>query len=162
MLPTADEAEKEHLMQAVQKAWNSGIIVVAAAGNNGPKENSVTIPGQCKSIITVGSIDDYMTQGKGLHNGYSGRGPTECCVVKPEILAPGTAIRSCSRRNSYEIKSGTSMSAPIISGAIALLLQKYPNLTPAQTKLRLYERAVVLKEAGEREYWGVVYLDRLL
>ena len=162
MLPTADEAEKEHLMQAVQKAWNSGIIVVAAAGNNGPKENSVTIPGQCKSIITVGSIDDYMTQGKGLHNGYSGRGPTECCVVKPEILAPGTAIRSCSRLNSYEIKSGTSMSAPIISGAIALLLQKYPNLTPAQTKLRLYERAVVLKEAGEREYWGVVYLDRLL
>ncbi len=163
MLPTADETEKENLILAVEKAWNSGIVVVAAAGNNGPGKNTVTIPGQCKSIITVGSIDDYVTKGKGIHNGYSGRGPTESCVVKPEILAPGTGIKSCSRRGGgYEIKSGTSMSAPIISGAIALLLQKYPYLTPAQTKLRLYERAVVLKEVSERDYWGVVYLDRLL
>ncbi len=163
MLPTADEAEKANLMLAVEKAWNSGIVVVAAAGNNGPKKNSVTVPGQCRSIITVGSIDDFVKRGIGLKNGYSGRGPTECCVVKPEILAPGTAIRSCSSRgNGYEVKSGTSMSAPIISGSIALLLQKYPGLTPAQVKLRLYERAVRLKEARDREYWGVVYLNRLL
>lgn len=163
MLPSADEAEKQNLMAAVEKAWNHGIVVVAAAGNNGPEKNSVTVPGQCKSIITVGSIDDYVKRGRGLRDGYSGRGPTECCVVKPEILAPGTAIRSCSGRGGgYEVKSGTSMSAPVISGAIALLLQKYPELTPAQVKLRLYERAVVLKESREREYWGVVYLDRLL
>ncbi len=162
MLPSADEAEKKNLMDAVKKAWNHGIVVVAAAGNNGPDKNSVTIPGQCKSIITVGSIDDYVKSKRGLKNGYSGRGPTESCVVKPEILAPGTAIKSCSARGGYEIKSGTSMSAPIISGAIALLLQKYPNMTPAQVKLRLYERAVVLGEAGEQKYWGVVYLNRLL
>lgn len=163
MLPSADEAEKENLMDAVKKAWDHGIVVVAAAGNNGPDKNSVTIPGQCKSIITVGSIDDYVKHGRGLKSGYSGRGPTECCVIKPEILAPGTAIKSCSARgNGYAIKSGTSMSAPIISGAIALLLQKYPDMTPAQVKLRLYERAVVLGEAGEQKYWGVVYLNRLL
>ncbi len=163
MLPSADEEEREHLIAAVEKAWSSGIVVVAAAGNNGPDKNSVTVPGQCKSIITVGSIDDYVKRGRGLKSGYSGRGPTECCVVKPEILAPGTAIKSCSGRGGgYEVKSGTSMSAPIVSGSIALLLQKYPSLTPAQVKLRLYEKAVVLKEASEREYWGVVYLDRLL
>ena len=136
--------------------------MVAAAGNNGPGKNSVTIPGQCKSIITVGSIDDYVKRGRGLKRGYSGRGPTECCVVKPEILAPGTAIKSCSVRGGYEMKSGTSMSAPIISGSIALLLQKYPEMTPAQVKLRLYERAVVLGKASEQKYWGVVYLNRLL
>lgn len=163
MLPTADEAEKKHLMAAVEKAWKHGIVVVAAAGNNGPGKNSVTIPGQCKSIITVGSIDDYVRHGRGLKKGYSGRGPTECCVVKPEILAPGTAVKSCSARGSgYEIKSGTSMSAPVIAGAIALLLQKHPKMTPAQVKLRLYERAVVLNEAGGQNYWGVVYLNRLL
>ena len=163
MLPTADEAEKTHLMAAVEKAWKHGIVVVAAAGNNGPGKNSVTIPGQCKSIITVGSIDDYVRHGRGLKKGYSGRGPTECCVVKPEILAPGTAVKSCSARGSgYEIKSGTSMSAPVIAGAIALLLQKHPKMTPAQVKLRLYERAVVLNEAGGQNYWGVVYLNRLL
>ncbi|MBO5302434.1 MAG: S8 family peptidase [Lachnospiraceae bacterium] len=163
MLPTANEKEKNSLIQAVEKAWNSGIVVVAAAGNNGPDENTVTIPGQCKSIITVGSIDDYAVNGKGLKNGYSGRGPTDCCVVKPEILAPGTGIKSCSCHGyGYEVKSGTSMSAPVISGAIALLLQKYPDMTPAQVKLRLYERAVALKEPGKRQYWGVVYLNRLL
>ncbi len=162
MLPSADEAEKRNLMAAVEKAWNHGIVVVAAAGNNGPGKNSVTIPGQCKSIITVGSIDDYVKRGRGLKRGYSGRGPTECCVVKPEILAPGTAIKSCSVRGGYEMKSGTSMSAPIISGSIALLLQKYPEMTPAHVKLRLYERAVVLGKASEQKYWGVVYLNRLL
>lgn len=163
MLPSADEQEKKSLINAVEKAWNAGIVVVAAAGNNGPKQNTVTIPGQCKSIITVGSIDDYSGIKKGLRNGYSGRGPTDCCAIKPEILAPGTEIKSCSNRgNSYEIKSGTSMSAPIISGSIALLLQKYPKMTPAEVKLRLYERTVPLKEAGNREYWGVVYLNRLL
>ncbi len=163
MLPTADEEEKKNLMQAVEKAWNHGIVVVAAAGNNGPGKNSVTVPGQCKSIITVGSIDDYVKPKKGLENGYSGRGPTECCVVKPEILAPGTSVKSCSARgNGYETKSGTSMSAPVISGALALLLQKYPSLTPAEVKLRLYERAVKLEEAGKRKSWGVVYLNRLL
>ena len=111
----------------------------------------------------VRSKEDYARNGRGLRNGYSGRGPTECCVVKPEILAPGTAIRSCSARsNGYETKSGTSMSAPVIAGAVALLLQKYPDMTPAQVKLRLYERSVRLAEAKERGYWGVVYLNRLL
>ena len=54
------------------------------------------------------------------------------------------------------------MSAPVIAGAVALLLQKYPDMTPAQVKLRLYERSVRLAEAKERGYWGVVYLNRLL
>lgn len=163
MLATADDREKRKLMLAVEKAWNHGIVVVAAAGNNGPGKNTVTVPGQCKSIITVGSIDDYNKQGTDTKTGYSGRGPTECCVVKPEILAPGTGIKSCSYRgNGYEIKSGTSMSAPIISGMLALLLQKYPHLTPAEVKLRLYQRAVRMDDAKERNYWGVVYANRLL
>ncbi|MCM1256646.1 MAG: S8 family peptidase [Roseburia sp.] len=163
MLPTADDMEKEKLMDAVERAWRAGIVVVAAAGNNGPGRNSVTIPGQCKSIITVGSIDDYKSNIKGQKSGYSGRGPTDCCVIKPEILAPGTSIKSCSYRgNGYEVKSGTSMSAPVISGAIALLLEKYPKLTPAQVKLKLYERAVMIREMIKQECWGVVYLNRLL
>ncbi len=163
MLPTADDMEKYRLMDAVEKAWTAGIVVVAAAGNNGPGKNSVTIPGQCKSIITVGSIDDHKGLSKGQKPGYSGRGPTDCCVVKPEILAPGTAIKSCSYRgNGYEAKSGTSMSAPIISGCIALLLEKYPEMTPAQVKLKLYERAVAIHEMERQQCWGVLYLNRLL
>ena len=70
--------------------------MVAAAGNNGPAGNSVTIPGICRTIITVGSSDDdnRQAQGQGLRRGYSGRGPTDSCVIKPEILAPGTKLQA--------------------------------------------------------------------
>lgn len=164
MLPDAKEAEKKKLMDAVEYAWDCGLVVVAAAGNNGPEKNSVTIPGQCRSIVTVGSIDDKAASAfKGTKIGYSGRGPTGCCIVKPEILAPGTSIHSCSKNGTgYEVKSGTSMSAPIISGTIALLLQKHPDMTPAEVKLRLYERAIPIQGRTERDYWGVIYLDRFL
>lgn len=164
MMPDAGSTEKTELINAVEQAWRAGIIVVAAAGNNGPAPSSVTIPGTCKSIITVGSVEtDVRKMKRGKETLYSGRGPTDQCVVKPEILAPGNTIRSCSANGSgYENKSGTSMSAPVIAGALALLLQKEPKLTPVQVKLRLYERCVVLPEYRNMPHWGVVYMDRLL
>ena len=48
MLPSADEEEKENLIAAVEKAWNHGIVVIAAAGNNGPGKNSVTVQASVK------------------------------------------------------------------------------------------------------------------
>ena len=53
--------EQEQLLHAVDEAWNQGIMVVTAAGNNGPKENSVTIPGISRKVLTVGSWDDNVT-----------------------------------------------------------------------------------------------------
>ena len=97
MLPEAKKEEQKRLLEAMEWAWENGIVVVAAAGNNGPDANSVTIPGICKTIITVGSSDDdgLLLKQNGLLPGYSGRGPTKQCIVKPEILAPGTHIISC-------------------------------------------------------------------
>lgn len=163
MLPSADLAERQQLLQAVEKAWQAGIVVVAAAGNNGPDPGTVTVPGSSKCVITVGSVDDEIRRGSYVRTGYSGRGPTEGCVVKPEILAPGTNIVSCSvRGNGYEAKSGTSMSAPVVSGILALLLQKYPQMTPAEVKLRLYEHAVACRGEAGKNSWGMLYLDRIL
>lgn len=131
----AGNEDKKRIIDAVSYAWDQGIIVVCAAGNNGPGRNSVSVPGSCRKIITVGSYDDEKISA-GMKADYSGRGPTDSCIRKPEIVAPGSNIRSCSNKmNEYSVKSGTSMATPFVTGAIAVLLEKYPSLTPAQVKL---------------------------
>lgn len=165
MLPSAGKKEQQELLAAVDDIWDRGVLVVAAAGNNGPRSNSVTIPGISRKILTVGSSDDIRIDSgeRGLKSGYSSNGPTECCIMKPEILAPGTKITSCSRdMMGYQVKSGTSMAAPVVTGALALAYQKYPYLTPAEMKLRLYERAYPRGEQLGRKSWGMIHADNLV
>lgn len=164
MLPSAGQKEQQELLAAVDDLWDRGVMVVAAAGNNGPQENSVTIPGISRKILTVGSSDDRKEGGgRGLKSGYSSNGPTECCIVKPEILAPGTKITSCAGDGrGYAVKSGTSMAAPVVTGALALAFQKYPHMKPAEMKLRLYERAYPRGEQLGKKCWGVIHVDNLV
>ena len=165
MLPEAGKEEQTKLLEAVDRLWDEGIMVVAAAGNNGPKENSVTIPGISRKILTIGSCDDenYEGGGKNLMRGYSGKGPTECCIVKPEILAPGTNIKSCSRDGmGYQIKSGTSMAAPVVTGSLALAFERFPGFFPGEMKLRLYERAYPRGTQIGKKCWGIIHVDNLM
>lgn len=165
MVLTARSQEQIKLLKSVDYAWDNGIVVVAAAGNNGPARGSVTIPGISRKIITVGCFDDtkeHLT-GPGLKPDYSGQGPTKNCIVKPELVVPGTNITSCSNQKGYYArKSGTSMAAPIISGTVALLLNKYPKFTPMEVKLRLHERAIDLGLPLHKQGWGTVDIRRLL
>lgn len=152
---------QKRLLDTVERAWDSGIVVIAAAGNNGPGENTITSPGISKKVITVGSMDDGWDAGKG--KGYSGRGPTAECVVKPEILMPGTNIVSClNRKSGYTRKSGTSMAVPVLSGVIALLLNAYPYLSPNEVKMRLFYGARQTGLTDSRRCWGTVSLDHLI
>lgn len=144
MLKHTKEREQVELIKLVEQVWEEGIVVVAAAGNNGPQQNTVTVPGICRSVITVGSSDDREESRleHGFKRGYSGCGPTDSCIIKPEILAPGTRIISLGRTDcAYTTKSGTSMATPVVAGAIALLLDKYPDMTPKDVKLKLYNTA---------------------
>ncbi|MCD8231476.1 MAG: S8 family peptidase [Clostridiales bacterium] len=151
---------QQRLLDAVETAWDSGMVVIAAAGNNGPAEHTVTSPGISRKIITVGSIDDGDRSYR--EKGYSGRGPTDECVVKPEILMPGTNILSClNRGGGYTKKSGTSMAAPVLTGMIALLLCAYPSLSPNEVKMRLFYAAKPVGGAEERG-WGTVSMESLL
>lgn len=165
MLPSAGKIERGALLYAVDAVWDSGIAVISAAGNNGPGENTVTIPGISRKVITVGSLDDEVvpTERAGkLMKGYTGFGPTECCIVKPEILAPGTNITSCAKDGTYTVKSGTSMAAPVVSGALALALERHPDWLPADLKLRLYESAYPRGEQIGRNCWGILHTDNLI
>lgn len=164
MTQSVQPALQRRLQETVEKAWDKGIVVLAAAGNNGPGENTVTSPGTSKKIITVGSLDDGAGSPFGKRSsGYSGRGPTEGCVVKPEILMPGTNILSCSNRSfGYTRKSGTSMAVPVLTGIIALLLCKYPSMTPNEVKMRLFYAASKKELKPEQKCWGTITLERLL
>lgn len=157
--------KEQELIDLVEQVWDRDIVVVTAAGNEGPDKGSVTVPGISRKVITVGTYDDaeYVDNQGRIYMNYSGRGPTHSCIVKPEILTVGSDIVSCANiKNGYMVKSGTSMSAPIISGAIAKLLEKCPELTPKAVKMRLLERAVPVKLEKEHQGWGVLDLEKFL
>jgi serine protease AprX len=176
--------ENSLLVQGVNAVWDNGIVVVVAAGNNGPGPMSISTPGISRKVITVGSSDDNVAVevfGSGRSKDYSGRGPTPFCIKKPDIVAPGSNIISCniSRYSTryksgelrfsssespmmYTIKSGTSMATPVVSGAIALLLSAHPALTNREVKLRLRGCAVDLGQHWEKQGWGLLNIRKLL
>lgn len=158
-------SENSALVRGVDAAWDQGLIVVVAAGNMGPKTGTITTPGISRKVITVGCSDDYKevrVAGNRMID-YSGRGPTGACICKPDIIAPGAYITSCSNQpGKYTGKSGTSMATPLVSGALALLLEKYPEITNRDAKMRLWERAVDLGLPKNQQGHGLLDVHRLL
>lgn len=176
--------ENSLLVKGVNAVWDAGIVVVVAAGNNGPGPMSISTPGISRKVITVGSSDDRITVELfgNKTTDYSGRGPTANCIKKPDIVAPGSNIISCGTMKNYQryrynllnnprtdysslmytVKSGTSMATPIVSGAIALLLSKYPNMTNKEVKLKLRESAIDLGYPWSKQGWGLLNIPRLL
>ena len=152
-------SEQDVLVKGVEKLWDEGLVVVAAAGNQGPDPGSVTAPGCSKKIITVGSSD--MLSGK---RAVSGRGPTFECVCKPDLVAPGKNIMACSpgAGNLYSMKSGTSMSTPLVSGAIALALEKDPLLTNLEVKMMLWESTEDMGLPRNQQGWGKFNCQKFL
>jgi subtilisin family serine protease len=145
---------------AVQKAVAAGVVVVVAAGNEGPAMRTVGSPGLSSYAITVGAVDS-----SGNLASFSSRGPTEDMLMKPEVSAPGVSIYSTvptsaaghSSPTGYMNMSGTSMATPHVSGSAALLIQLHRSWTPAQVKSALVTYANQIDEslwsAGSGEIW---------
>ena len=164
-LSRKDMSENSVLVRGVDAAWDDGLVVVVAAGNHGPGRMTITTPGISRKVITVGCSDDYKeveVMGNRMVD-YSGRGPTMACISKPDLVAPGSGIISCCNQpGQYMPKSGTSMSTPLVSGAVALLLEHYPQMTNRDVKLRLIERAVDMGRPHNQQGWGLLDVGRLL
>jgi len=146
---------------AAEVLWFNGLVVVVAAGNQGPEVGYNTVkaaPANDPFIITVGATLEHGTPNRSDDTiaSFSGYGTTSDGHVKPEIVAPGKDIISVLSSGSdwyydyperavldkeYFRISGTSMSAPMVAGAAALLLQAEPDLTPDQVKYRLIHTA---------------------
>lgn len=150
---TTCNSKRNHarLLESVEQLWDEGVVVVTAAGNQGPRPGSITAPGSSKKVITVGSCD--LLEGR---SAISGRGPTAECVCKPDIVAPGNKIMSCvpGKPYSYGVKSGTSMSTPLVTGAIACALEKNPALTNTDIKTMLMNSADDMGLPQNLQGWG--------
>ena len=144
--------------QAVMQAWNQGIVVVAAAGNEGPEPMTIGSPGNLPYIITVGATTDSWTprdRSDDYIPDFSSRGPTPDAHIKPDIVAPGGHITGITRPGSSLtlkhpnymlstgdfVMTGSSQAAALVSGLTALLLQLEPDLTPNQVKCMLTSSA---------------------
>ncbi|WP_010362558.1 S8 family peptidase [Pseudoalteromonas citrea] len=125
------------LSTAVNAASEAGILVVAAAGNEGSKTYTIGAPANAEQAITVAasyktaSIADFSSRGYILENGHA----------KPEVTAPGVNINSTVANNQYQQLSGTSMAAPMVAGTAALLLSNNDTLSSKELKSVLMANA---------------------
>jgi serine protease AprX len=157
-----------------ERMVSAGVVVVAAAGNEGylnylrPGDitsegyNSISItdPGNAEAVITVGAThrDRAHTYGVSF---FSSRGPTGDGRLKPDLVAPGEKITSAIPGRKWDTMDGTSMAAPHVSGAAALLLARYQELIgrPARLKQILCDTATDL--GRERYFQGRGMIDIL-
>ena len=148
----------------------AGIAVVFSAGNNGPGASTVTKPKNINTdevnVFCVANIEGaaYLSGNTNPIASSSSRGPSTCggtgpLLIKPEVSAPGTNVRSSIIGGGYDYYTGTSMACPHVVGAITLLRSAFPTLTGKQIKLALYNTAKDLGTVGEDNNYGKGLID---
>ncbi|OLC21219.1 MAG: hypothetical protein AUH33_02275, partial [Chloroflexi bacterium 13_1_40CM_68_21] len=151
--PARTSYRTDPMSAAIEIAWRRGLVVVVAAGNSGPGRDTVASPGIDPYAITVGATDDHGTISPRDDTlaPFSSWGSSDS-NAKPDLVAPGRRVVSirvpgsaldtlfpdrvvvATNGSTYLRLSGTSMATPVVSGAVALLLQLRPNLSPDQVK----------------------------
>jgi serine protease AprX len=170
-----EPAATDPLCEAVKRAVQAGLVVIASAGNRGKTDDGqpilggITSPGNSPYAITVGALNTWSTVDRSDDSvtTYSSRGPTRYdLAVKPDIVAPGNKVVSLEAAgsylptaypaihvagngtNAYMRLSGSSMGTGVVSGGAALLLEGNPTLTPEQIKLLLQTGSSYLLRDG--------------
>ncbi len=169
--------------QEADRLVGSGVVVVAAAGNDGRagyhvaaagndgyhvangvvdgyRTVSITDPGNADKVITVGSThrDHPHTYGVSY---FSSRGPTGDGRMKPDLVAPGEKITSTVPDAGLRTKDGTSQAAPHVSGACALLMARHPELIGKPDRVKEILMATCTDLGRERSFQGAGVIDVL-
>jgi serine protease AprX len=163
--PICDECER---------LMSSGVVVVAAAGNEGQAKYltaggqqqdgfrtvAITDPGNADGILTVGSTHRQNPHTYGVSY-FSSRGPTGDGRAKPDLVAPGEKIAAPAPQEDFQVKDGTSQATAHVSGVAAMLMARYPEMVaqPRQVKEILCRTATDL--GRERYFQGAGLIDAL-
>jgi len=161
------------LSRALEGLWNRGLVVVVAAGNDGPDAGTVSVPGTDPAVITVGALDTKNTETRtdDVVAAFSARGIAGDPNAKPDLVAPGVSMvglrapgslidteHPMARVGSANFRgSGTSMATAVASGAVAGLLSALPDLDPNDVKDALAQGAYNIP--GDRTATGAGGLD---
>ncbi|MES9945453.1 MAG: Calx-beta domain-containing protein [Candidatus Thiodiazotropha sp.] len=146
----------QEFSEDIQLLREAGIGVVFSAGNFGPSDESSISPANDPGAVSVGSVDQ-----SNEIDLLSSRGPGACDGgVFPKLVAPGSLIFTTDLLpNAYNIVSGTSFSAPHVTGAMTLLKSAFPDVSLSQIETALYDSAVDLGETGTDDNYGYGMLD---
>ncbi len=150
--------KNDPLQLGATSLWNSGIVVVAAAGNSGPDHNSIKSPGTGSRIITVGGLDDGRNDGIIKIADFSSRGPVDS-RFKPDVIAPSVDITSTNyncKHGFYTTMSGTSVATPIIAGICSILIAQNPKASPDKIKHILLNLCTPLTHNKNDEGFGYI------
>jgi hypothetical protein len=141
---------------ATNIAEEKGLIVVNSAGNEGNNSNlsnTLIAPADGKYVITAGAVD-----ASGSVAFFSSHGPTADGRIKPDIAAMGFAVVVASylNNNGFGQSNGTSYSSPLIAGAVALLIEAFPEITPMQVRNALRETGSQYANPDNKLGWGIL------
>ncbi|MFB3895422.1 MAG: S8 family peptidase [bacterium] len=136
--------------EAIIKAYNAGITLVAAAGNDGAA-NSVDYPGAYPEVIAVSALNSNLSLAS-----YSSYGP------EVDIAAPGTQIYSTYKGTAYATLSGTSMATPHVTGVVALRLAQNSSQSPAEIKTAIQTTAIDLGLSADKQGAGLINADAVV
>ena len=140
----------------------AGVAIVFSAGNSGPGSSTTTTPVNINTnLVNSFAVGNINANNPSLPiNGGSSRGPSVCggtgsLLIKPEVSAPGTGVRSSITGGGFANFTGTSMAAPHVTGAICLLKEVFPELIGEELKLALYHSCTDLGVTGEDNVYGM-------
>ncbi len=171
-VPSVTDHRHDPLAAAVERAWDAGIVVVAAAGNQGETETDLDSPALDPYVIAVGATESETGRDDDdIVPAWSARGDG---VRNPDVVAPGRSLLSLRAPGSssdvahpearvgdrFARASGTSEAAAVVTGSVAVLLAQRPDLTPDQVKALLMDTAVDLPHPANVDGHGRIRVDR--
>jgi subtilisin family serine protease len=139
------------ISRAADIAASKGILVVVSAGNQGHKPwKYITAPADADSVLTIGAVDPSLNV-----TDFSGRGPSSDNQVKPDIMAIGQGIYVSKLDGNVDQGSGTSFSAPLITGLAACLWQANPDATNMEIRAAINKSADRFAQPDNNYGYGI-------